>query len=212
MTQNEEVLLKNITQALQKATPKAERELKLWDAAVMLPLVETSEGLSILFQVRSMKLNWQPGDICFPGGCRESEDRDLSVTAQREMEEELGLAKGDYTLLGPLNYFYTYVGPMLFPYVGLIRHPEHIKLSTEEVAEIFTVPITTLLKIKPRSGTVTIASKPEKDFPFDVLPEYKEGWTVRKSYEVYCYDYEKRRIWGMTARVLHSFLTKIRAL
>ena len=72
MTQNEEVLLKNITQALQKATPKAERELKLWDAAVMLPLVETSEGLSILFQVRSMKLNWQPGDICFPGGRRES--------------------------------------------------------------------------------------------------------------------------------------------
>jgi coenzyme A diphosphatase NUDT7 len=212
MTKNEKVLLENIIQALHKATPQAERELKLWDAAVMLPLVETREGLSILFQVRSMKLNWQPGDICFPGGRREPEDGDLSVTAQREMEEELGLTKDDYSLLGPLDYFYTYVGPMLFPYVGIIHNPENIKLSTEEVAEIFTVPIAKLLKIQPRSGTITIASKPEKDFPFDVLPEYKEGWTIRKNYKVYCYDYEKRRIWGMTARVLHGFLTKIKAL
>ena len=212
MTKNEEVLLQNITKALQTTSPKAEKELKLWDAAVMLPLLETGEGLSILFQVRSMKLNWQPGDICFPGGRREPEDENLAFTAQRETEEELGLSKDDFTLLGPLDYFYTYVGPMLFPYVGVIHHPENIKISTEEVAEIFTVPIADLLKIKPRSGTITIASKPEKDFPFDVLPEYKTDWTVRKDYKVYCYNYKNRRIWGMTARVLHSFLAKIRAL
>jgi len=212
MTKNEKILVENITKALQTATPGAEKELKLWDAAVMLPLLETSEGLSILFQVRSMDLKWQPGDICFPGGRREPEDGDLAVTAARELEEELGLAKEDYSLLGPLDYFYTYVGPMLFPYVGIIHHPEQIKPSTDEVAELFTVPIAKLLEITPRSGTITIASKPGKDFPFDVLPEYKTEWTVRKDYKVYCYNYQNRRIWGMTARVLHSFLNKIRAL
>jgi len=90
MTKNEKILVENITKALQTATPGCRKELKLWDAAVMLPLLETSEGLSILFQVRSMDLKWQPGDICFPGGRREPEDGDLAVTAARELEEELG--------------------------------------------------------------------------------------------------------------------------
>lgn len=211
MTEKEQILLEKITRILSKAHPEVEKDMKLWDAAVMLPLVETKEGLSVLFEVRSLDLKWQPGDICFPGGRREEEDVDLAATACREMEEEMGLTKEDYTLLGPLNYFYTYIGPMLFPYVGIIHHPEKIKISTDEVGEIFTVPLTKLMELEPVKGSIVLAAKPGDNFPYDVFPGYEPDWKVRKTYDLYCYCYEERKIWGMTARVLKDFLKKISA-
>lgn len=210
MTENEQLILTAISEKLKKVHPHAETELKQWEAAVMLPLVENEGKLSVLFQVRSRDLKWQPGDICFPGGRSEPEDVDMAVTACRELEEELGLAKDDYTLLGPLNYFYTYIGPVLFPFVGVIHHPEHIKLQSAEVEEVFTIPLETLLTLEPITGGITVAAKPDEGFPYDVLPEYKPQWQVRKRYQLVCYLYENRRIWGMTARVLADFLKKIK--
>ena len=36
--------------------------------SVTIPLIETEEGLSMVFEVRAAGLKTQPGDICFPGG------------------------------------------------------------------------------------------------------------------------------------------------
>lgn len=210
MTEEESVLLATISDKLKDYKPSAEKALKQWDAAVMLPLVEQNGKLSVLFQVRAKDLKWQPGDICFPGGRKEPEDKTLAETACRELEEELGLSKDDYTLLGPLNYFYTYIGPVLFPYVGVIKHPENIKLSTAEVEEVFTIPLDKLMEMQPVAGGITLAAKPDDDFPYDVFPSYTADWKVRKHYDVICYQYEGRHIWGMTARVLWDFLKKIK--
>ena len=61
--------------ALQSLWPdqrqRVDRTLKLWESAVLLPLRWTKHGWEILFEVRSAKMHWQPGDICFPGGHRE---------------------------------------------------------------------------------------------------------------------------------------------
>ena len=43
-------------------------EHSIRNSAVMIPVLETPEGLHLLFEVRSEKLEHQPGDICFPGG------------------------------------------------------------------------------------------------------------------------------------------------
>ncbi|GAE44688.1 hypothetical nudix hydrolase YeaB [Mesobacillus boroniphilus JCM 21738] len=36
--------------------------------AVLLPLVEVNGDVHILFEVRSLKMRRQPGEVCFPGG------------------------------------------------------------------------------------------------------------------------------------------------
>lgn len=209
MTENENNLLAALTAELKDAIPQVDTTMQLWDAAVMLPLVETPNGLSVLFQVRSKDLKWQPGDVCFPGGRKEPQDKSPAFTACRELEEEMGLGAQDYTLLGPLNYFYTFIGPILYPYVGIIHHPEQIKIAKDEVASIFTVPVEELLKLEPVVGQVTVGAKPGDNFPYEVLPEYKPDWSIRKIYDIYCYLYGGKRIWGMTGRVLKDFLTKV---
>lgn len=52
---------------------------RLWDAAVLLPLVQTEEGVSVLFEVRSKSLRRQPGEVCFPGGRYECADSRASL-------------------------------------------------------------------------------------------------------------------------------------
>lgn len=36
--------------------------------AVLLPLIEKDGEIHILFEVRSLSMRRQPGEICFPGG------------------------------------------------------------------------------------------------------------------------------------------------
>ena len=56
-------------------------------ASVLLLLLPGKNGPELLFEVRSGKLGWQPGDICFPGGRRESSDRNYAAAAVREASE-----------------------------------------------------------------------------------------------------------------------------
>ena len=57
----------------------------------------------------------------FPGGRRDPADADLRVTALREAEEEIGLARGDVKLLGELAPTPTFVtNYVIHPFVGLI--------------------------------------------------------------------------------------------
>ena len=42
------------------------------NAAILLPLVEVNGEDALLFEVRSKRLEMQPGEICFPGGRIES--------------------------------------------------------------------------------------------------------------------------------------------
>ena len=51
-----------------------ENESDYFTSAVVVPLVRHNGRLGVLFEVRSAGLNWQPGDICFPGGRIELDD------------------------------------------------------------------------------------------------------------------------------------------
>jgi 8-oxo-dGTP pyrophosphatase MutT (NUDIX family) len=185
---------------------RPDKTLKMWEAAVLLPLVKTPQGLSILFEVRSPDLSWQPGDICFPGGHRDPDDANRAVTAGREMEEELGISSADYEIFGPLDYFYGYNGPVIYPFVGFIIHPEKIRPGKDEVAEVFTVTIEELLNMEPQTGTLTIGTKPDPGFPFQLIPNYSRDWRTREGYKIYFYQYGDKVIWGITGRILYNFL------
>lgn len=88
-------------------------------ASVLILLLPGPEGPEVLFEVRSKRLDWQPGDICFPGGRREKTDRNFAAAAIRETSEELGIHYEDIRLCGTLDFFAAHNGFMVYPFVGI---------------------------------------------------------------------------------------------
>ena len=60
-------------------------------AAVAVPLLEVDGENHVVFTVRSNKLRRQPGEISFPGGHCEPNDKSGAHAAMRECSEELGI-------------------------------------------------------------------------------------------------------------------------
>lgn len=181
-------------------------------SAVILPLVEENGGLSVLFEVRSETLNRQPGEICFPGGRMEPSETPLEA-AVRETAEELTLPRQCIRVLGPLPIIASPIGVMLYPYVGLLSPNCNICPSKQEVAECFTVPLAALLQMEPIIGKMELGTRPGGDIPAGVLPEdYPSDWKSRHFYPVWFYRYEHRVIWGLTGRVLATFLDVCRSV
>ena len=60
-------------------------------AAVLVLLNDTDDGPEVVLLQRSYTLRHHPGEIAFPGGSRESTDRNPAATALREGAEEIGL-------------------------------------------------------------------------------------------------------------------------
>ncbi|WP_405378197.1 NUDIX hydrolase [Phascolarctobacterium sp.] len=179
---------------------------RLWEAAVLLPLVETAEGIAVLFEERAHSLRRQPGQICFPGGKVECADADFAATAVRETCEELGLQPEDIILCGELDSLVTHMGPIIHPFVGLIKDTSKISYSPSEVEQVFTVPLKELLAMEPQRCSMQLADHPGEDFPFDLVPDRMKGWRKHKEYYVYFYKYKDHVIWGLTARMLYGFL------
>ena len=187
-------------------------------ASVLLLLLPGREGPELLFEVRSSRLGWQPGDICFPGGRRENSDRNFAAAAVREASEELGISYGDIRLCGTLDFFAAHNGFMVYPFVGIWNPADGgpyggavyqtWNFNRDEVAELFTVPLSWFLKNKPRIGTAHIQVTRKDDFPFELVPHLDPHKDFHQEYEIYFYQYGDKVIWGMTAAILHSFLDR----
>ncbi|OCG43832.1 hypothetical protein A9G35_09780 [Gilliamella sp. Choc5-1] len=178
-------------------------------AAVLLPIVHVDDQLELLFQVRSKKLKWQPGDICFPGGRVELTDINPEHTAKRETAEELGIAFNQITILGQLPKFIATLGMMIYPFVGTINSLDDLQLNHDEVEQIFTVPIKWFIDNQPQCATMFLGQKPADNFPFDVITNRSTNWQKRSEHAVYYYQYQNWVIWGLTAQLLKFFIDTI---
>ena len=110
-----------------------------------------------LFEVRSANLIVQPGEICFPGGGIESEDKNPQEAAIRETCEELGIKKENIDLIGPLDILVTPFESIISPFVARIHRYQDIRINTEEVESFFLVPVPVLFR-KPTSKLFIIIS------------------------------------------------------
>src|SRR5499426_2107139 len=117
----------------------------LTPAAVLVPLVERPEGLTVLLTRRTDHLQDHAGQISFPGGRVEPGDADALATALREAEEEIGLARALVTPIGRLDTYITRTGFEVTPVVALVAPPTALAPDPFEVAEAFEVPLAFIL-------------------------------------------------------------------
>lgn len=118
-------------------------------AAVLVPLYQLADELHVVLTKRTMLMSMQQGHVSFPGGRRESGDRDLLATALRESFEEVGLDPRHVEIFGRIDDFSTRDGKILIAgFIGLIDpavSPYSWRPAEREVAEILEVPLAHLL-------------------------------------------------------------------
>ncbi|RHW36352.1 CoA pyrophosphatase [Neobacillus notoginsengisoli] len=195
-----------ISKKLKAHTPKILGSENFSKYAVLLPLIQTEEGMSVVFEVRSMDLRRQPGEICFPGGRMDPDDLNEREAAIRETTEELGLSRADISGVSPLDYLISPFGMIIYPFAGFIDDADKIKPNPAEVSEIFAVPLSFFIDAKPEIYSIHFKAEPEENFPFEHVAGGKNyNWRMRHM-EEYFYHFEGRIIWGLTARILAHFI------
>ncbi|MCI2254019.1 CoA pyrophosphatase [Domibacillus sp. PGB-M46] len=178
--------------------------------SVMLPLIQKNGELHVLFEVRSLLMRRQPGEICFPGGKIDQGDESPAHAAIRETKEELGISAEHIEILFPLDYMISPFGTVIYSYAGFIDI-SRMQLNEAEVGEIFTVPLSFLLQTEPELHYVALRPEPEENFPYHLIAQGENyDWQTKKM-EEYFYLYENRIIWGLTARILKHFLDILRS-
>lgn len=159
---------------------------RLRPAAVLLPLYHREERDYLLFTERTAHLEHHAGEISFPGGGRDPGDNDLSFTALRETEEELGIPHTEIKLIGRLDDFYSVHGYHVVPYVGIIPPPDNLQHDPFEIAGTFEAPL---------------------DYFRNPAIHRVEDWQHRgRTHLVDFYQFEKHVIWGLTAAILRQFV------
>lgn len=202
--------IEKILSNLKGHTPKILGSESFSKYAVMVPLLQKEDGIHVLFEVRSLELRRQPGEICFPGGRVDADDVDEAGAAIRETVEELGINKEQITGVYPLDYMISPYGMILYPFAGYISKPEEIQPNPAEVGEIFTVPLSFLIENDPEIHHVQLKAEPDKSFPYDLIPGGENYQWRTRGIEEYFYRYGNRAIWGLTARILAHFIEIIR--
>jgi 8-oxo-dGTP pyrophosphatase MutT (NUDIX family) len=154
----------------------------LTPAAVLVPLVMRTEGLTVLLTQRTQHLAAHAGQISFPGGRQEESDLDSVEAALRETEEEVGLPRDYVEVIGRLDTYITSTGFEVTPVVALVRAPYPSTPDPFEVAEIFEVPL---------------------DFIVDPKNHQRHSRELKgRMRTFYVVPYQQRYIWGATAGML----------
>ncbi len=151
---------------------------------MLLPIVEDLEP-SVVFTRRTDTLSRHPGEISFPGGLAHEEDGSLLDTAKRETEEELGLSRDGWEILGALPPVHTFVsGILIVPFVGMLGPAPSFDPNPDEIADVLRFPLAEL-------------TAAEREV------EYDRG---ADAYRGFAYEMSGTTIWGATARILHSLI------
>jgi 8-oxo-dGTP pyrophosphatase MutT (NUDIX family) len=151
-------------------------------AAVLIPIVERGEGLTVLLTQRSLHLRNHAGQISFPGGRVEASDPGPLHAALREAEEEIGLAREYVEVVGYLSPQLVLSGFWITPVVGFVRPGFGLQLDASEVQAVFEVPLLHILD------------------PANHCARERRIGDV--SVQVYDIPFEGRNIWGATAGML----------
>ncbi|MGH6620607.1 MAG: CoA pyrophosphatase [Alphaproteobacteria bacterium] len=162
--------------------PGMAKPTELVQAAVLVPIVERREGLTVLLTQRTDHLSAHAGQISFPGGRLEATDASLEAAALRETEEEVGLTRDRIEVVGQLDLYVTRTGFEVTPVVGIVTPPFALTPDPFEVADVFEVPLSFIID------------------PANHLKQSRQHNGIQRQF--YVLPYDDRYIWGATAGML----------
>lgn len=159
-------------------------------AAVLFPLVDRPEGLTVLLTQRAAQLARHAAQISFPGGRLDAGDATVADAALREAREEIGLDPARVRVFGYLPDHLVISGFRVTPVMGLIEPPFSLQLNPAEVAGVFEVPLAYVLDRANHKARLRRVGDE------DLL--------------LYDIPWEGQNIWGATAGMLLTFTRLLR--
>jgi 8-oxo-dGTP pyrophosphatase MutT (NUDIX family) len=161
-------------------------------AAVAILLELRPDDLHLLFIHRAEHENdpWS-GHMGFPGGRKDPEDPDLLNTVVREVHEEIGVdLRRTARLIGPIDELQGVARgrqlPMVIsPFVFALERPVEPR-PNHEVQSVLWVPLSFLAEPNNES----------------IIEHFIDGQPMRLP----AYIYRDRTIWGLTFRMIRTFL------
>lgn len=174
--------LEELKKMAQKANPRK--------SAVLILFYPYKEKLMLVLMKRPIDNTVHSGQVSFPGGKWEVEDKTLADTALREANEELGIEPNKVELIGNLSKLFIPPSNFeVFSYVGFANERPNFIPSKEEVEKIIETEVDVILH--PQTFT-------NKDI------QHRTGKLVN----VPCYYFDNNLIWGATAMLI-SELTMV---
>jgi 8-oxo-dGTP pyrophosphatase MutT (NUDIX family) len=169
-------------------TREQSQEYRAWfpadpvPAAVLVPLVERPEGITVLLTERATDLKNHAGQISFPGGRIEPGDASPLQAALREAQEEIGLEARFVDVAGFLPDHIVVSGYRVTPVVGFVTPGFELLLDATEVQSTFEVPLEYVFE--PANRTSRVRRFGETEVQLCDIP------------------YQSWNIWGATAGML----------
>lgn len=165
--------------------------LSLRDAAVLVPVIDDGADARVIFTQRTATLRKHSGQIAFPGGSVDPEDRSVEEAALRETEEEIGLDRAFVEPVARLPHYMALSGFRITPVLGIVRPGYTLSLNPAEVASSFEVPLSFLMN--PDNHTID------------------SGMWKGSTRHYYAMPYEGHRIWGITAGIVRMLYERLYA-
>ena len=155
------------------------------ESAVLMLFSELTNEPNLTFIKRAATLKHHPNQIAFPGGIIEATDQDAVAAALREAEEEIGLAPTSVLPIGQLPRISIEVtGFAVTPVISYWHDPHEVSVKQpSEVAEVFSVPIATMLQ------------------------PTNQVWAIKNKYKGPAFLIDDRLIWGFTGTLLTQLLS-----
>ena len=163
------------------------------DAAVLVPVIDRSEGATVLLTTRTNDLPSHRGQIAFPGGKIDPDDASPEDAALREAHEEVGLERGRVEVLGRFANYVSRTGFNVAPVVGIVPADVRLRLNPGEVADAFEVPLGFLMSDAMHEKRSMSWKGAERHFwamPWD------DGGTPRE-------------VWGLTAGIIRMIWERL---
>ncbi|MDB9836596.1 CoA pyrophosphatase [Flavobacteriaceae bacterium] len=170
---------------LQEIMDKPLNENEAKKAAVLILFYPDRNGITNFVLIeRVVYSGVHSGQISFPGGKRDFEDKTFWDTALRETQEEVGVEPSDVKKIRELSKFYIPPSNFtVYPFVGFVSSKPAFVKEIKEVEKIIEIPLSKLLDAKNETkGIVSTSYVGEINVPM--------------------YVFENVQVWGATATIL----------